>query len=71
MESTEPKIRFLCRAHRGHAPVVTLHEQQWAYCQGGFVAGEDGHQWTAILPTTVSELKWKLVGSVRESSLVR
>jgi hypothetical protein len=59
-------ISFLCRSHQRGEPVVTMHEQQWAYCQGGFVDGQDGHLWAPIAPMTISELKWKQVGFVRE-----
>jgi hypothetical protein len=46
---------------------VTLHEQQRAYCRRGYDDAQEGHAWTAIAPTSVSELKWKQVGFVRET----
>jgi hypothetical protein len=58
----------MCQSHLRGVPIVTLHEQQWAYCQGGYVDAQDGHAWTAITPTSVSELKWKQIGLVRETS---
>lgn len=66
MESAGLGIHFVCQSHVRGVPIVTLHEQRWAYCQGGFVDGQDGHAWIAITPTSVSELKWKQVGFVRE-----
>jgi len=67
VENAGSGIRFVCQSHLRGVPIVTLHEQQWAYCQGGYADAQDGHAWTAITPTSVSELKWKQVGFVRET----
>jgi hypothetical protein len=66
MDRAGSGIRFVCSSHALGTPIVTLHEQQWAYCQGGYVAAQGGHVWTAISPAKVSELKWKQVGFIRE-----
>jgi hypothetical protein len=67
MDNANKGISFLCRSHPSGEPVVTMHQQQWAYCQGGFVDAADGHEWAEIAPTTISELKWKRVGFFREA----
>jgi len=45
---------------------VTVHQQRWAYCRGGLVGAQDGHLWSEISKTSVSELEWKRVGLVSE-----
>jgi len=67
VESAGSRIHFVCQSHVRRVPIVTMHEQQWAYCQGGYVDAQDGHVWAAIAPVSVSELKWKQVGFVREA----
>ena len=54
---TDGRIRFYCTSHPTQVPTVTIHEQRWAYCPGGYVEARDGHAWTAIDPTSVSQLK--------------
>lgn len=54
---TDGRIRFYCTSHAMQIPTVTIHEQQWAYCPGGYVDARDGHAWVAIEPTNVSQLK--------------
>ena len=49
------RIRFLCTSHATEVPIVTMHEQQWAYCPGGHIAAGHGHFWTAIEPARVSD----------------
>jgi hypothetical protein len=56
------RIRFLCTSHGTQVPIVTMHEQRWAYCPGGYIAAKDGHDWTAIEPASVSDLKRSHVG---------
>ena len=65
MEKAGAGIRFLCTSHAIQTPIVTIHEQQWAYCPGGFVDGQEGHNWVAIAPSTISELKWRHIELVR------
>ena len=57
-------VRFVCRAtahvdasRSGTSPLgspVTIHEGAWAYCAAG---ARDGHEWEAIEPVTLSDLK--------------
>ena len=49
------RIRFVCTSHAPRVPTVTIHDQQWAFCPGGQIAARQGHFWTAIEPTTVTE----------------
>jgi len=48
-----------------------MHEQQWAYCPGGYIAAQKGHFWTAIEPTSVSEAVTTDIGLVRAQRLSR
>jgi len=50
------RIRFLCTAHPTKIATVTMHDQRWAYCPGGFIAAQKGHFWTAIEPTNVRDV---------------
>jgi hypothetical protein len=63
------RIRFLCTSHSTEVPTVTLHENQWAFCPGGYVASEKGHYWTAIEPTKVTAMA-RPVGLVRRTDLI-
>jgi hypothetical protein len=56
------RIRFLCTSHETQVPIVTMHEQRWAYCPGGYIAAKEGHDWIAIEPANVSELKRSHIG---------
>jgi hypothetical protein len=56
------QIRFLCTSHGTEVPIVTMHEGRWAYCPGGYIAAKEGHDWIAIEPVSVSELKRSHVG---------
>jgi hypothetical protein len=56
------QIRFLCTSHPTHVPTVTMHEDRWAYCPGGYIAAHAGHVWTAIEPVNVTDLKPRHVG---------
>jgi hypothetical protein len=47
------RIRFLCTSHSVAIPTVTMHENQWAFCPGGYIAAQTGHFWTAIEPANV------------------
>jgi len=65
--STSPvddRIRFYCTSHPTQVPIVTMHEQRWAYCPGGYVAARDGHFWTAIEPTNVHQVNPRQIGFV-------
>lgn len=65
--STNPvddRIRFYCTSHPTQVPIVTVHEQRWAYCPGGYVAARDGHSWTAIEPTNVHHVNSRQAGFV-------
>jgi len=55
-------IRFLCTSHVTQIPIVTMHEEKWAYCPGGYVAAHEGHGWTAIEPARITELKPTHIG---------
>jgi hypothetical protein len=65
------RIRFLCTAHSTVIPTVTMHDHQWAYCPGGFIAAQKGHFWTAIEPTNVREVPSTQVALVREKEMSR
>jgi hypothetical protein len=65
------RIRFLCTSHATQSPIVTMHEGRWAYCPGGLIASKEGHDWTAIEPALVSELRPRHVGFVQASALSR
>ena len=52
-EQLGTRIRFLCTAHSTRVPTVTMHDHQWAFCPGGYIAAEEGHFWTAIEPANV------------------
>lgn len=62
-------INFLCTSHAPEVPIVTLHEQRWAYCPGGYVAAQQGHAWTAIDPANRSELNPRHIGFVQARRL--
>ena len=63
-------VRFVCRAkvhveasRNATAPVgspVTIHDGAWAYCPAG---ARTEHEWEAIEPVTLSDLK--LIGLAR------
>ena len=63
-------VRFVCRAKvhvnggRSATTVlgspVTIHDGAWAYCAAGSRAG---HEWEAIEPVSLTELK--LIGALR------
>jgi hypothetical protein len=66
-------VRFICRA-KSHVDAsraatvavgspVTIHEGAWAYCPAG---ARSEHQWEAIEPVTLSDLKLIEVGRLRE-----
>jgi hypothetical protein len=55
-EQLGTRIRFLCTSHSTAVPTVTMHDQRWAFCPGGYVASEKGHFWTAIEPTNVKAM---------------
>ena len=65
------QIRFLCTSHAIQVPIVTMHEERWAYCPGGYVASTSGHFWTAIEPANVSDLKPRHVGFAPAQGLIR
>jgi hypothetical protein len=65
------QIRFLCTSHATEVPIVTMHEERWAYCPGGFIASKPGHFWTAIEPVDVSDLKPKHIGFAPTQRLSR
>jgi hypothetical protein len=65
------RIRFVCTSHATQIPTVTMHEQQWAYCPGGYLAAQKGHFWTAISPARVSEPIPALLGLARRRDLGR
>jgi len=65
------QIYFVCRSHATQVPIVTIHEERWAYCPGGYVAAKEGHDWAAIEPVRVSDLKPRHVGFAREQQLNR
>jgi hypothetical protein len=51
------RIRFYCTSHPTQVPSVTIHEQRWAYCPGGYVEAREDHAWVPIDPTSVPQLK--------------
>jgi hypothetical protein len=63
------RIRFLCTSHATEIPTATMHDHQWAFCPGGYIAAHKGHFWTAIEPTSVNAMP-RNVGRVRQGSLV-
>ena len=63
------RIRFLCTAHPADVPTVTMHDQQWAFCPGGYIASHKGHFWTAIEPALVNAMP-RNVGLVRRKDLI-
>jgi hypothetical protein len=65
------QIRFLCISHATQVPIVTMHEERWAYCPGGYIASKAGHFWTAIEPANVSDLKQRHSGFVLAQGLSR
>ena len=65
------QIRFLCTSHATGVPIVTMHEERWAFCPGGFIAAKPGHFWTAIEPVDVNELKPRNVGFAPVQQLSR
>jgi hypothetical protein len=67
VERPSAEIEFICRGHARREPTVTVHEDHWAYCRGGYADADPGHLWIAIAPMNASELKWKQVGLVREN----
>jgi hypothetical protein len=67
-------VQFVCRA-KAHVDAsrnpteavgspVTIHEGAWAYCPGG---ARTDHEWEAIEPVTLSDLKLIGVGRPRET----
>lgn len=60
------RIAFYCTGHPIQVPVVTMHDQKWAYCRGGYLAHHEGHAWMAIEPANVNELKKRDVGFVSQ-----
>jgi hypothetical protein len=62
------RIAFYCTGHPIQAPVVTMHDEKWAYCRGGYFDDHAGHDWTAIEPANVNELKQRDVGFVSQSA---
>ena len=65
------RIRFLCTAHSTAIPTVTMHDHQWAYCPGGFIAAQKGHFWTAIEPTMVRDVTSTQRALAREKGISR
>jgi hypothetical protein len=66
-------VRFVCRA-KAHADAsrsatalvgspVTIHDGAWAYCPDG---ARTEHEWEAIEPVTLSDLKLIAIGRPRE-----
>jgi hypothetical protein len=64
-------ISYVCRApsHRvvdGDWVLATLHvhihEAEWAFCPAG---EPNAHEWVAIEPTRLAELKLRLAGKIR------
>jgi hypothetical protein len=66
-------VRFICRA-KSHVDAsrnatvavgspVTIHEGAWAYCPAG---ARSEHEWEAIEPVTLSDLKLVEIGRLRE-----
>jgi hypothetical protein len=55
-EELGTRIRFVCTSHPTQIPTVTMYGQRWAYCPGGYIAARNGHFWTAIEPTGVTEV---------------
>jgi hypothetical protein len=49
-------------------PTVTLHNDQWAFCPGGYIASQKGHFWTAIEPTKVTAMS-RPIGLVRRTDV--
>jgi hypothetical protein len=60
----DDRIRYYCTSHPTQVPIVTMHDQRWAYCPGGYVAARDGHFWTAIEPTNVHQVSPRQAGFV-------
>ena len=68
-------VRFVCRAKvhvdaSRNATVavgspVTIHDGAWAYCPAG---ARSEHQWEAIEPVTLADLKLVEVGRPREAA---
>jgi hypothetical protein len=63
------RIRFLCTSHTTEVPTVTMHDNQWAFCPGGYIASHQGHFWTAIEPANVNAMP-RQVGLVRRTDLI-
>ena len=66
-EDLGTRIRFVCTSHPTRVPTVTMYEQRWAYCPGGYIAAVKGHFWTAVQPTGVTEVAdglWRSHGQV-------
>jgi len=63
------QIRFLCTSHTTRVPIVTMHDDRWAYCPGGYIAAMEGHFWTAIEPANVTDVKPRHVGLARAQGL--
>jgi hypothetical protein len=68
-------VRFVCRAKvhvsasssgtlAGGSP-VTIHDGAWAYCPAG---ARTEHEWEAIEPVTLSDLKLIAVARAREAA---
>jgi hypothetical protein len=63
------RIRFLCTSHAPEIPTVTMHDHQWAFCPGGYIASHKGHFWTAIEPANVNAVP-RDVGRVRRNDSI-
>ena len=63
------RIRFLCTSHATEVPTVTMHDHQWAFCPGGYIASHKGHFWTAIEPANVNAMP-RRVGLVQRKDLI-
>lgn len=70
VEKTESELKariaFYCAGHAIQVPVVTMHEQKWADCRGGYLDDQDGHAWAAIELANVNELKRRDVSRLSE-----
>ena len=71
MRDIGTQIRFLCTSHAAAVPIVTMHEERWAYCPGGFIAAKPGHFWTSIEPVDVIDLKPRHIGFAPAQGLTR
>ncbi|MDP9274485.1 MAG: hypothetical protein M3O99_02670 [Chloroflexota bacterium] len=68
-------VRFICRATvhvdasrnptEAAGSPVTIHDGGWAYCPGG---AQTEHEWEAIEPVSLTDLKLIAVGRPREAA---